>query len=336
MSHKDVFVLGAGFSKAIDAGMPTMKELTFEVRTRISRDGEFQLPSPFDAGAADNIELWMTYLSQNQPWLDRSENQYNRALATRIENYIVEIIREQESAALGQAMPDWLGQLVGRWVTAQATVITLNYDTLVERATVGEPSDEDGLSLSHIYPANLANIRSIGAAMLWGASPKDAFAYHKLHGSINWHYSGREDFYGETIYYSDVSKWGAGVSEHELESVAPSKDKQTLVIPPVAEKTTFFRNEYVSGNWRNAGVALSEASRVFVLGYSLPPTDMGMELFLQRYLPAANAPWYIVDIDSEVTTRYRRLLNDRSVADAYVGDADAVRRFASDYPEVAG
>ncbi|MXW23286.1 MAG: hypothetical protein F4Z96_01150, partial [Chloroflexi bacterium] len=146
MSHKDVFVLGAGFSKAIDAGMPTMKELTFEVRTRISRDGEFQLPSPFDAGAADNIELWMTYLSQNQPWLDRSENQYNRALATRIENYIVEIIREQESAALGQAMPDWLGQLVGRWVTAQATVITLNYDTLVERATVGEPSDEDGLS----------------------------------------------------------------------------------------------------------------------------------------------------------------------------------------------
>ncbi|MYI83213.1 MAG: hypothetical protein F4056_07980, partial [Chloroflexi bacterium] len=230
--------------------------------------------------------------------------------------------------------PKWLGQLACDWVTAEATVITLNYDTLVERATVGDPSDEDRLSLSHIYPDNLANIRSIGKT-LWGASPKGAFAYYKLHGSVNWHYSGREDFFGETIYYSDVSKWGSDVTKHELESVAPAKDKEILIIPPVAEKTTFFRNEYVRGIWQNAGVALSEATRVIVVGYSLPATDIGMEFFLQRYVPAAGTPWYVVDIDSEVTTRYRALLTNQNVHDAYVAEADAVRRFATDYPTLS-
>ena len=333
MGRQDVFVLGAGFSKAIDNRMPTMKELTDEVRARIADEGEFRLPSPLDADANDNIELWMTYLSQNQPWLRRSANQYNRALATRIEEYIADIIRERERTALGTAMSEWLGQLTRNWDTAQATVITLNYDTLVERASVGEPSDGNALSLSHIYPDNLANIRSIGKALL-SASPRDTFAYYKLHGSINWHYSGREDFYGETIYFSNVSRWGLELTAHESDSEAPAKDKEALIIPPVAEKTTFFQNEYVRGIWQNAGVALSEATRVFVIGYSLPATDMGMEFFLQRYMPAAGTPWYIVDIDTEVTTRYRALLTNQNVQDGYVAESNAVQGFTADYPEV--
>ena len=61
MTHKDVFILGAGFSKAINDQMPTMKELTAAVSERIE-SSELTLPPPLrdseDRGRAleNNIE----------------------------------------------------------------------------------------------------------------------------------------------------------------------------------------------------------------------------------------------------------------------------------------
>ncbi len=79
-----------------------------------------------------------------------------------------------------------------------------------------------------------------------GVNPLKTFRYFKSHGSTNWHYSGRDNFYGETIYYSYVSPWESnwGSNEHsfELESLANARDKDVLIIPPVTEKTTHFNN----------------------------------------------------------------------------------------------
>ena len=67
----DVFILGAGFSKAIYPGMPTLADLTQEVKNRLS-GSEHSLPRPL-MGLGDNIELWITYLSQRQPRLTERE-----------------------------------------------------------------------------------------------------------------------------------------------------------------------------------------------------------------------------------------------------------------------
>ena len=127
MADKDVFILGAGFSKAISPRMPTMNELTDEVRWRIE-NSELSLPVPL---------------------MD---------------------------------------------------------------------SEDRGL---------------------------DTFTYFKLHGSVNWLYSGRENFFGETIFYSDVSPWGSCIADFERDSRLSAEDKQSLIIPPVTEKTTYFNNETV-------------------------------------------------------------------------------------------
>ena len=72
MTHRDVFILGAGFSKAVESQMPTMKELTNAVKKHIAAS-ELDLPLPLtdpenrDEKLDNNIELWMTYLSQRQP-----------------------------------------------------------------------------------------------------------------------------------------------------------------------------------------------------------------------------------------------------------------------------
>ena len=339
MTHKDVFILGAGFSNAINSQMPTMKELTAAVSERIE-GSELCLPPPLkdtkgNGGELEsNIELWMTYLSQRQPWLHESFNQYNQALATRIRRYIREVVDQTSFNSMTTSKPEWLGSLIEQWSKRQSSVITLNYDTLVERAAgalvVPEINNGRGIALSQMYPPYFSDIRS-RVTMLLGAGPLDTFKYFKLHGSINWHYSGREDFYGETIFYSDVSPWGPKNS-HEKLSSSSAMDKETLIIPPVSEKTTYFNNETVRRLWQEGSEALEGATRVFVIGYSLPISDLGMRFFLKRSLPITGTPWYIVDLDRDITGLYQDLLGpQQTISGQFVGEEDVVRNFVESY-----
>ena len=60
----DVFVLGAGFSKAVNESMPTLENLSDEVITELTNIASFA-ESPFVIqetlyALGNNIELWMT------------------------------------------------------------------------------------------------------------------------------------------------------------------------------------------------------------------------------------------------------------------------------------
>ena len=47
----------------------------------------------------NNIELWITYLSQRQPWLTEYENDFNKSLAGRISHQIGAVIGEYTARA---------------------------------------------------------------------------------------------------------------------------------------------------------------------------------------------------------------------------------------------
>ena len=332
----DVFILGAGFSKAVAAGMPTMLELGAEVRERLADDANLESAIPDSLG--DNIELWMTYLSQPQPWLRVPDIDLHRSLGGRIRRAIVEIIEERTELASATDAPDWLRKLITAWHLRQATVITLNYDTLVERAARHlKVSERRGPVLPEdLYPPYFADIASRSGAGLWAREELQTFRLLKLHGSLNWHYSGREDFHGETIFFSDVPGFRPAADEagrdaltRRLRSMAA--DKATLLIPPVAEKTTYFNNETVRALWKDAGAALRNAAALHVVGYSLPKSDLGMQFFLAGNGPAAGAPVHVVDINADVPERYREFLQRADVEDGYVGPESPVVRFAGDY-----
>jgi hypothetical protein len=63
----DVFILGAGFSKAISDAMPVLNDLSVEVKQRLP---ELEKVATF---LPDNIELWLTFLSQKHPWLSEAQ-----------------------------------------------------------------------------------------------------------------------------------------------------------------------------------------------------------------------------------------------------------------------
>ena len=180
---KDVFILGAGFSKAIHKKMPTLNELSKRIITNLKKD--VQIPRLLNE-LEPNIELWITYLSQGQPWLTDSENLYNQHLAGLIREQIADIIGNAQTDAESQS-PEWLKRLIKSWHQQQATVITLNYDTLIEKTTREIVISEDNLDKIipvQIYPPYFANIRSRSGAGLWGTNKIATFSLMKLHGSV--------------------------------------------------------------------------------------------------------------------------------------------------------
>jgi len=115
----------------------------------------------------------------------------------------------------------------------------------------------------------------------------ETFQLIKLHGSINWFYSGVEGSPGEQIYYRTVNSdspaqdcWGHDFgTERGIHRLC--QDKVPLIIPPVAEKSRFYDNRTIRILWTAARKALAEAEELLCVGYSLPVTDLTMKLFLR-------------------------------------------------------
>ncbi len=330
----DVFILGAGFSKAIHSGMPTLADLTDEVARRL-RGSECSLPQPL-MDLENNIELWTTYLSQRQPWLTEYENDSNKSLAGLIRHQIGAVIEEHTARASQTEAPRWLNRLIGSWHREQATVITLlNYDTLVERASKQVQAAEkvNGILAGQMYPPYFSDVQARSGVGLLGEGFLKTFSFLKLHGSINWYYSGRDNFFGETILFSEDLPFGHETWNDVHFRRPQSRDKELLIIPPATEKNTYFNNETVRRLWREAGRALQEAGRVFIIGYSLPLSDLGMKFFLTKHRPSQETPVFLANTDRKIVTHYQNLMT-WDVRDEFVDDQEPIKRFADIYPKI--
>ena len=233
----DVFILGAGFSKAISHEMPMMENLTTEVIAKLHDIDPTLLSKLRTLG--DNIEHWISYLSQDQPWLAERDNDYNLSRARLICGIIEEVVRERTTRVVDRDPPDWLRSLIRAWHREQATVITLNYDTLIERAARLQVTDDDQRIVPlYIYPPFFAHIASRTGGAIWQNTAPETFSLLKLHGSMNWYYSGRRDFYGETIFYTDVTPFGDDISEDEQRGREDARGKEVLIVPPPQKRRT--------------------------------------------------------------------------------------------------
>jgi hypothetical protein len=320
----DVFLLGAGFSKAVGREMPTQHELGHELRSALGDDTD--LPPNFEAR---DFERWLTYLADDQPWRTERENLRARASFLGVTDLLREILTARERVVRKRPAPTWLNKLVTAWHRERATVITLNYDLLVEAAftecvkpETGDESEENFVWHTQIYPAPMTPTPARRGAGL--TMPRiETFQLLKLHGSRNWVYSGRADFFGETIYDdSAIRSWSPSADD----ALGGAPDKVPLIVPPTASKSAFFRNETVRGIWRAALSALSAASRVYCVGYSMPAADLTMA----SMLAAGTGPGKTVlpvDISAAVLARYEEALPRTTVSPAFIGP-NAVERLA--------
>ncbi len=327
----DVFVLGAGFSKAINAAMPVLAGLG----NRVIKDlGDQRLDAGKDL-AVDNLEDWLSYLAQDQPWLSEAENLLNRATFLRVTPLLRRAIGEAETTTRAEPPPPWLKQLVARWHRDRSTVLTLNYDTLVEAAYIDtvtirshlNPNDAQNYAAqSQLYPIAVTPAHARRGGALASVRAK-TFSLLKLHGSLSWQYSGRSTFWGETIYDAGIGgAWTAAAGR-----VVPMDDKVPLIVPPTSGKSGFFENETVRDQWVQAADSLREATNIYCIGYSIPPTD-----HLMRFMLAANCAGKVVHVinrGEDVLSHYQRALPASDVRGDHISN-DPVPGFVAGYDGV--
>lgn len=338
-SKKRLLILGSGFSKAVSDKMPVVRELATALKEQIKQDPKLkELEDPKYQDLLNDPELLLTYLAQDQPWKKPDETHEDRALFLRVSRWLAKHLEQCEHQTFEGKIPEWT-KLLAKWLNEKRTwVVTFNYDTVLERICFLCLKDESGKNrpdlIFNSYRVPLAPIQ-FRRAGVFGGSEEYMFDLVKLHGSINWFYSGWEQFPGEQIYcrlvdskspYKDYVSEDSdrGVSQKELEELEMLlSDKVPLIIPPVAEKSRFYANQTVRYLWGKAREYLKEAEEIYVIGYSLPDTDLTTKLLLQAACAGQTKTVYIVNNDmtgkNNLLRRYRDAFpQGTSIKDDYI------------------
>ena len=328
----DVFLLGAGFSRAVSAKMPTMKELFEELRPLIGQVDGF---SPEAYQHADgNVETLLSYYAIRSPCDDSIEVLRKQRVAEILVREIANHLWTQEELGDKDGLNTNGEKLVAKWREQRSHVLTANYDMLVERMD-GAMWNNAALSL---YPIAITSALSRGGHDPHGLASSNSLTLYKLHGSISWYKSADESSFSP-IYGVSGENPMFDVDGKLVGDLKMVGDKRRFIVPPVLDKSTLLSHESICNLWWQAKrYALRGASKLYVIGYSLPETDIAMQTLLwegrrsEQGDPLNKIRLYVVDIDKKVVPRYKKMLGAYyEVDDTYAGCGDAFDRFVEDY-----
>ena len=296
-SFRPVFVLGAGFSRAIADCMPTADALGKEVLDRMRRYSEKAPPAEMTRG---HFEEWLSRLAEDQPDLTEFENLERRSHFSLIASWIALVIEELQKEATRRIPwpPEWLVRFLAVAHATRATVITFNYDTLAEQAV-------NAMFLRGHSAHSWPRVRSCDVLDHLPPrvdraedGPDGSFRLLKLHGSVNFYWMPGDSGGATIVRWPELEedhradeKSALGMRamwQDEGTTLAPSshpedreaqrerllRGREPLIVPPTALKGPFYRAPYLRGLWQQARHAIREATDLYLVGYSLPVTDL--------------------------------------------------------------
>ena len=323
----DTFLLGAGFSKAISNQMPTTKELYNLLEGLIGPADGFTREA-YDY-ASGNAETLLSYYAIPSPHDDPIETLRKRRVAALIEIGIGVTITDRETKAEAFGLNPNANILLKKWHQDRSHILTTNYDTLVERI-----ASQHDLFYTDLYPIPITNATVRDGGAIAGSEYPDTFTLYKLHGSTAW-YKSQNESTSDSIYGLPHNLVG---DPRYQKFVA---DKRRFIVPPVLDKSSLLSHESIRSLWSQAKQkALIQADNVYVIGYSLPETDIAMRTLLwegtRAHLypnsPNSKKSLYVVDIDSQVAQRFKNILGTYyHVYDHFTSSHDVFDKFVDEY-----
>ena len=333
-----VFVLGAGFSRAISTEMPVMDQLSGHVRSELNTRGERPIPG-VDKPLAMNFEQWLSYLIEAPPWLTGAERALNRWGFITLTDTIYDVLWTLQLRALMTPCPDWLQALVRYWQANSCTVITFNYDLLVEIAHA--VYTKRALASMYSVPITFMDARD---SMVFGREKTDeGLTLLKMHGSLNWRYSGPDSPPGDIVYevgyestgnsavsISRASEWGVRAVSRSVEDGWPAgSDRVPMIVPPTTVKSPYYVNQTLRLVWRQAAHALRNAEELVLMGFGLPPTDLLVASLLATNFPLTESSIITpVDYAEGIVDRVRSVFTLDEDDDRVVGRFAGLRENA--------
>jgi hypothetical protein len=275
--------------------MPLVDELGNSCLLQVGLGDDPRVPAGGFTGGS--FETWLSRLADEQPYLRVQENLENQALFEQFSVAIADVLGDAVQQALAAGSPQWLSELIRVAHQRRATLITFNYDPLIECAIGTGLLFDWGQRFPVFWAETTGDVPNWppGPAML-AADPADTFRLLKLHGSLNWYWAPR-DASGVSIARRDLpGVFGAPepYTEEKRRRVLPGR--VPFVVPPAAVKSPYYRNPIIREIWQQAADSLRQADRVFVVGYSLPPTDLTFAGMLADSLRESRATLMVVDL----------------------------------------
>jgi hypothetical protein len=307
MNSADVLILGAGFSRAVSTAMPLTNELgeiALDVAglTNDPRGPRRKFTPSF------SFENWMSLLAEVQPHLSEAENLANAAIFAQLRDAINTVLVSVESNVFRGQAPAWLNELLTVLHHRQATVLTLNYDTLVEAAVAS--LDLPGPNGVPICPRDILRgippLPNIGTQFQNPIAP--TFELLKLHGSLDWWAAPRDVSGASLVWSGTLNRFGSPRPLTEDERHQQLSGREPFIIPPSAIKSAYYQYPHTRELWRTAFNALLGGERLSLVGYSLPPADLVMSGMLNRALSGTGVSVDIVNPDpKDLESRIRSL-----------------------------
>ncbi len=350
MDRKRVFLLGAGFSRAINGRMPMLDELSKAVR-----DSDLVKAADLQHGPkryGDDVERWLTAMADPGPWLTPAQAHRARSDFATVSEAVAKVISERDELVVRKTpIPPWLAKLVRSWHERQETVITFNYDRLVETAcyTVLKPVDSFLGDARDLYPIALtpAASRRGATAGIAGKGVADTFKLLKLHGSLSWWGSGLDGQPSDPIYFTEwTGVFNRGIRVEPPDPKLLIADLFEVIIPPVATKTPFYSKRILASQWSLAAKALQElqeGDELLLMGYSLPLTDLTVANLISSNLHGRRINIIPVNLPdtstdqasteqaepaSSVVKNLKTLLPDHLVNDEYIRPGNPIEAWA--------
>lgn len=274
--QKVVYVVGAGLSAGI--GFPTIGNLLPELWGRLEEVGidieiadviRFHHPD-FNADRLETyptIEQLLSEMKANAELFYSTRPAAGNFSSEQLEDRRANLLQEMaiwfhdlKKAAL-KPKPKWLRRLVTAMREEEASIISFNWDLVLDEMLFGSSLDKGSYGLDR---------RRKGPRLI------------KPHGSLNWY---RRSAAGPIESEKKFSLGGSGDAEvfgfRPLRAVQSSKGRQymPLIVPPVYAKQ--FEGPLFQKLWQETVRALSTASEVRFLGFSLAEADFHARFVLR-------------------------------------------------------
>lgn len=306
LRSRDVLVLGAGFSKALTPEAPVMNDflhLAAKRKTYDPKGRHAELAAVVrqyfgcDEGLRANIEELATFLvsrANEIPLQSQRELAY-RQLLDVVKYTLAPLWDEVRSGDLVVSA----GNLANACVENNVPIISFNYDLLFDNLLhqTGKWNEFRGYGspLNATVDAEITRMGLPPIAAMLAQKPVNTVLL-KLHGSLNW--GTRTVPHPDGTQPVEVNAMSAlrglipddvPIAESALEAShilpvggsvmaagAPGNPNyffEPLIIPPLANKSDWYSHPFIQNVWYHAYWALAGARRIFVVGYSLPPSD---------------------------------------------------------------
>ena len=291
---REVFVLGAGFTKAFLPNAPLMVD-DYEGEILASKFKEFSYASRVldwersrNNKGEINIERLMTRLEGRMPYDfdQKADEELGMLLIELKKNFIRRIQLAREKRGYTKDLESFAKYCVSNGITC----ITFNYDDVFDEALwnvagalspINKPYWNPDGGYGFFCKPSLCAVEETSVQM----DIKPATVLLKLHGSINW-YPRRgylQPYSVDAIMHHET--WFEPSRYKEIqEAVAFHIEPEPFLVPPILVKSAIVQQPILRLLWHLAYNALYKAQKVTFVGYSCPLTDIAVRILFEESL----------------------------------------------------